>query len=790
MDHQDIEMDQNYDFNDNFNDFLPTNSNGTNDFNNQPINTHDENSTNNINNNDNSSITSSSKTPISNVNTPIPENSPLDDGFSTGNSTPNLISSSSSAKNTITTKPISSKKISKKPTSKKSSRFRPCDGCRKRRTKCSIPEGSKVCMECSKRQMDCKFEFTTNQLVSSNPKDLQQHKTCDNCNHRRTTCIIPRNSKNCTECTLKDLICNFSGGLDTNNDAKIRTNIPIRDYDNYQGPTIMKKTLSLQGPKSSKILGPTSVIEKNLLSFNNNNLGNGNSQVTSPESTSSTQFINQEQIIVDSSIKLRKINNDSIFEIVNDNEESIKLSYKQVDEIEKIVYPYGLNLINLYFKIVHPLLPVICKPVFLEKYSRTHREFDPILLCAIYLQALSWWHIDDFLKTKPKPNFHKLERMLRVLYADNLTNLPPKFTTCQGLILLINYDFRENNSKILLRQNNDWKFISQLITICEELGLNHNSEDWHTIPNWERKTRKLLTWSIILMDKIYSLLEFRPSRISSNNWILNEINSSDFKISQEEEIFLEKTSDHDNNYILSHSIKGSKDDDENEQSLYGNLIFVKMIHLSYHINDTLDEIYNLKSLKFDDFNIILNKTSRLLTNLDHWYQNLPEQIKSNSLIKPTGEISSAPLNLMVFTLKFLIYRRILNYILENPETLSYDEFLMKFKLIFKKLFNEIQFFNNGFINTLTVEHFSNCFWYSNSTKSFISVVIVLLLQIKISQHELYLDDEFNLDTLNAEFIEYRENLKTIAMDFTPARLALDHIDQFVKIEEGEVVFIL
>ncbi|ODQ58595.1 hypothetical protein WICANDRAFT_93042, partial [Wickerhamomyces anomalus NRRL Y-366-8] len=111
--------------------------------------------------------------------------------------------------------------------------------------------------------MECKFDFTTDQLNNSDLKNFKM--ICDNCNHRRTTCIIPRNSNHCTECTLRDLQCKFSDSV--NNDAKIRTNIPIRDYDNYQGPTIMKKTLSLQGPKSSKLLGPTSIVEKNLLNF-------------------------------------------------------------------------------------------------------------------------------------------------------------------------------------------------------------------------------------------------------------------------------------------------------------------------------------------------------------------------------------------------------------------------------------------------------------------------------------------------------------------------------------------
>lgn len=717
------------------------------------------------NNQTDDALTNNTNSAISRSESPL-DSSFLGSGFNMGYNNKNT------SQNTITTKPVK-KKISKPiPTGKKTTRFRPCDGCRKRRTKCSMLENSKCCQECSKRNMECKFDFTTDQLTQL--PTLKNSMICDNCNHRRTTCIIPRNSNTCTECTLRDLQCKFSDSV--NNDAKIRTNIPIRDYDQYQGPTIMKKTLSLQGPKSSKLLGPTSIIEKNLLNFYknsednyNNNSINGKNNHSSANSPTNT-IIKKEQIIIDGSIKIRKINNDSFFEIINDNEEFIKLSYQQVDEIEKIVYPYGWNLINLYFKIVHPMLPIISYPVFLEKYSRTHREFDPILLAALYLQAMNWWHMDEDLKNKPKPNYLKLERLLLVLYSENLINLPPKFSTCQGLILLINYNFHKSSNG-LLRQNDDWKIISQLITICEELGLNYNSEDWITVPSWERKLRKLLTWGIILLDKMYSLLEFRPSRINPDNWILNELVLQDFQIEDSEEVFIEKTNGE--NFVLNHGVHPNKAMDDN--SIYGNLIFVKMVHLSYHINDLLNEIFNLKSLKFDDFDTLLTKSSRLLQNLDEWYKSLPSQIQDSTMI---NQISSAPLNLLYYTVKFLIYRRLLNYFIENSSSITTEQF-QKFKPIFKKLFKEVQDFNQIFINSLTVEHFTNCFWYSNTTKSFIVVAIVTLLMIKITNEELYLDDEYDDEILTKQYHDYRDNLKAIATSFHPAKLALDHIDQFI-----------
>ncbi|ODQ58596.1 hypothetical protein WICANDRAFT_93043, partial [Wickerhamomyces anomalus NRRL Y-366-8] len=230
---------------------------------------------------------------------------------------------------------------------------------------------------------------------------------------------------------------------------------------------------------------------------------------------------------------------------------------------------------------------------------------------------------------------------------------------------------------------------------------------------------------------MYSLLEFRPSRINPNNWLLNELILKDFQIEEDEEVFIEKTNGE--NFVLNH---GYNNNHQEDYSIFGNLIFVKMVHLSYHINDVLNDVFNLKSLKFDDFDTILIKSSRLLINLDEWFENLPLQLKNSTILN--NQITSAPLILLFYTVKFLIYRRLINHFIETST--SNEQHYEKFKPIFKKLFLEISKFNENFINNLSIQHFTNCFWYSNTTKSFITVAIVNLLLIKTTRDEIYLDD--------------------------------------------------
>lgn len=645
----------------------------------------------------------------------------------------------------------------------KPTRTRPCAWCRRRKTKCVVPPNEKTCLECSKRNNQCIFETNDEPHVFP-PPVKESSSMCDNCNHRRTTCIVPNGSSVCTECLLRDLPCKFSEMVNVN--AKIRRNTPIRDYDEYQGHTILKKTLSLQGPKSSKLLGASSIIERNLLNFHGDGLS------PNPANSPSTVF-NNEQIQIDIGSKLRKVSDETVFKIVNDNEEFIKLSYSQVDEIEQIVFPHGLSLLNLYFSRVHPLLPVISRPVFLEKYARTHREFDPLLLSLVYLHGINLWHLDPELQDLEGPNYEKLERLVMIMYSENLVNLPPKFSTCQGLILLMHYNFRSSSSA-LFNKDDYWKKVSQLVTICEDLGLNHNSDDWLTIPNWERRTRKILAWALIMMDKSYALLESRPSRISSDNWVLNELQSLDFQVEDAEEVFIEKTDGE--NFVVNHGRLIKSDPHYDELSLFGNLIFAKMVHLSYHVNDALSAIYNLKSLKFDDFTTVCSKSRVLLNNLSNWYDSIPFHIRDVQII--SNQISAAPFILSYYQLQFLIHRRIINTFIDNYDILTDEEFTL-LRPLFKQSFQLISQFNQQFLSKISNEHFTNCFWYSNTMTAFINVAILYRLLTRVLKEELYLDDEMTLEGLEKQSLNYINSLR----DFEPVSqsisLALNHIHRFV-----------
>lgn len=175
-----------------------------------------------------------------------------------------------------------------------------------------------------------------------------------------------------------------------------------------------------------------------------------------------------------------------------DNQEEIDQELENLDAIEKMVAPYGQELINLYFRIVHPNFPIVHKKVFLEKIGRSYRESTPSGLGAVYVVALNWWSYSPTLSSKPKPNAKELERMVTRMLFD--VNQRPKISDLQGGLVLLQAPGA-----------NSWTMTGHLLAMAQNLGLHLDCTDWQ-IPDWERGVRKRVAWALFLQDKVFFVL--------------------------------------------------------------------------------------------------------------------------------------------------------------------------------------------------------------------------------------------------------------------------------------------
>lgn len=188
-----------------------------------------------------------------------------------------------------------------------------------------------------------------------------------------------------------------------------------------------------------------------------------------------------------------------------------------LDRIEELIHPLGPTLVSLYFRIVHRTFPILDKGVFLEKHTRSYREFSPPLLAAVYLVALDWKLFDRILATAPRTvDTESLEILALRTMEDDLKR--PKLSTLQAGLLLLQ---RMKSSHSTLP--------AQLLSLGQTLGIHVDCTTWK-IPEWEKGLRRRLAWALYMQDKWGVLVHGRPSLIPAQ--IDEEEGTSDWDVGQ------------------------------------------------------------------------------------------------------------------------------------------------------------------------------------------------------------------------------------------------------------------
>ncbi|KAG9230293.1 transcriptional regulatory protein [Amylocarpus encephaloides] len=260
---------------------------------------------------------------------------------------------------------------------------RPCDACRKRKSRCIMPQDTDTCIMCQSRSEQCTF-------VQS-PQRRKRRKLDEDEKGMGTKPHSPGSERNA-----------------------ILGKAPLTDYTTLAGPSLLKQTLGLQNRQHGQYLGQTTEYDTTLINLSP---FNGRGEYVSTPGT------------------LRRVSQQNHFIMKLECQAEIDDEVTHLDLVESIVRPHGRALVDLYFRIVHPSFPIMHKRVFLEKYARTYREFTPPILAAVYILALNWWSYSPDLVNLPKPDVQKLERLAPKMIADVMNR--PKLSTVQAGLLLL-----------------------------------------------------------------------------------------------------------------------------------------------------------------------------------------------------------------------------------------------------------------------------------------------------------------------------------------------------------------
>lgn len=526
-------------------------------------------------------------------------------------------------------------------------------------------------------------------IASEDSNASKRSRPCDSCRRRKARCImLPSNTGRCLHCEVKKQACTFLEAPVRRNRKKTVTTLPpqappeekkdgpklkYEDYATLGGHALLKKALSLQYPKSSYFIGPTSVLDTKLLT--------------------ETPLDSQGRAVLMNDLEVRKVSNDVMFTLKNDFSESLyERSIQNVDAVERLVAPHGRMLIDLYFRTVHPSFPILHKKVFIEKYKRTHREFMAPLLAAVYILALNWWNYDPVLTALPKPDVNALFQLGMHTFVDALDR--PKLSSVQAGILLLQCQPNHNRS---------WMLCSQVIALTEELGLGLDSGKWR-LPQWERGLRRRLAWAAWLQDKWLSVNESRPSHVDRlRTWHIKHLTADDFPERDESEE--EGSAEVENSRIL----------------------FMEFIKLTEIVEDMNDSLFTVRSVRLlVQTEKLLEEVKPLQMRLRKWYHNLQPEL-SMAVSRPRKLSSNGCLHLAYFATEITLHRRIIRSLTEkSPATLvQICREAAKTRLIAAM----------EFVRNLRPEHLQ-AFWYSSSTTSFALIgSFAALLHVTASTEE-------------------------------------------------------
>ncbi|XWW94807.1 hypothetical protein V2A60_002755 [Cordyceps javanica] len=175
--------------------------------------------------------------------------------------------------------------------------------------------------------------------------------------------------------------------------------------------------------------------------------------------------------------------------------------------IESRVYPYGPNLVRLYFKYVHPVYPVVSKVRFLRLYNSAKEKIPASLRGAVYALATVFWNRDPSLKGPCPWEQHELHTQAQSSLRCELEN--PNLANLQASLLLIHMTPPWTDT---VETPSIWILAAQAVSNAQMSGLHQDPSNWNIEP-WEKKLRKKLWWAIYMADCWTSVCHGNPPHI-------------------------------------------------------------------------------------------------------------------------------------------------------------------------------------------------------------------------------------------------------------------------------------
>ncbi|KAF2831402.1 hypothetical protein CC86DRAFT_391005 [Ophiobolus disseminans] len=488
----------------------------------------------------------------------------------------------------------------------RSRRERPCDACRRRKSRCVINEGAALCVLCEFHKQECTFVQSPlprkRKVVDGDKKDS------------------PNNTKKRSVDAEPPPLALSTPTITATAPSPPPPQLPLASIHLPQ----LGETLGLQRRQHSRYIGLSSPFDSLLIGL--------------------SQFDTRNESTFDLGT-LRRVNDHECFIMLPDeNTQDYAGEADALSQVEQLIHPHGPALLDLYFQVVHPNFPIIQKHLFVERYRNGDRTFSPALLAGMYILALNWWSFSPNLAKYSKPNSTRLEAI--AMKSLTVAMERPKLSTVQAGLLLLQRP-----------EADSWSLTTQLVAIGQELGLHLDCTSW-SVPLWERGLRKRIAWALYMQDKWSSLIHGRPSHIFNANWAVKPIAEEDFN---EEGDGYETRQD---------DTEDEQEENHRGRILFAQMISLTQIMAEVMDTFyTQVAIHDFASAGRKSTELILARAKPVQIKLRQWHEKLPAEVKMHAPLSKNKLNSVGYLHLAYFATEITLHRRIVQSLdSTNPDT--------------------------------------------------------------------------------------------------------------------------
>ncbi|KAG7899081.1 hypothetical protein KL935_004089 [Ogataea polymorpha] len=190
--------------------------------------------------------------------------------------------------------------------------------------------------------------------------------------------------------------------------------------------------------------------------------------------------------------------------------------------IQQLFSPHIPKLMVLFLKHVNSYFPVFSRGRFNTFAKQDPKVFPSALFGSLLAVTVDWWHRHPELSLMECPTVDSLVSATRATILSETSN--PCYGTLQSCLLLSQKLALEN---VELDGTQELSSLSVAFTICQSMGINVECRHWN-IPDWEKRVRRRLWWTLFVQEKWFSLSLGRASLISRDAWNVSMVDGSDF----------------------------------------------------------------------------------------------------------------------------------------------------------------------------------------------------------------------------------------------------------------------